>query len=155
MAARLSWPIQSRSWPKRVPKWRQRRVLRLRRRLGSRRRRESEVWHESRVRRNVAEIPERGLRLTSNGGVSSSTITPLSLNLAAESVSVNDALHQMSSASDRRTMWPGMYYDRPDKSANILAPIEQQCAWLRDIGFTDVDCYLKVFELAVFGGRRQ
>jgi hypothetical protein len=25
--------------------------------------------------------------------------------------------------------------------------------WLRDIGFT-VDCYLKVFELAVFGGRR-
>ena len=33
-------------------------------------------------------------------------------------------------------------------------PSKQQCAWLRDIGFTDVDCYLKVFELAVFGGRR-
>jgi ubiquinone/menaquinone biosynthesis C-methylase UbiE len=47
-----------------------------------------------------------------------------------------------------------LYYHRPDKDANILAPVEQQCAWLRDIGFTDVDCYLKVFESAVFGGRR-
>jgi hypothetical protein len=25
---------------------------------------------------------------------------------------------------------------------------------LRDIGFVDVDCYFKVFELAVFGGRK-
>jgi hypothetical protein len=25
---------------------------------------------------------------------------------------------------------------------------------LREIGYTDVDCYLKVFELAVFGGRK-
>lgn len=46
------------------------------------------------------------------------------------------------------------YYYRPDKSANILAPVEAQCQWLRDIGFTDVDCYLKIFELAVFGGRK-
>src|ERR1035437_2589218 len=47
-----------------------------------------------------------------------------------------------------------LYYDRPDKGANILAPIDEPRGWLRDIGFTDVDCYLKVFELAVFGGRR-
>jgi hypothetical protein len=46
------------------------------------------------------------------------------------------------------------YYDRPDRSANIVTPVERQCAWLREIGFTDVDCYLKVFEMAVFGGRR-
>jgi tRNA (cmo5U34)-methyltransferase len=46
------------------------------------------------------------------------------------------------------------YYHRPDKAANILAPVELQCQWLRDTGFADVDCYLKVFELAVFGGRR-
>jgi tRNA (cmo5U34)-methyltransferase len=46
------------------------------------------------------------------------------------------------------------YYDRPDKAANLLAPVEQQCQWLREIGFADVDCYLKIFELAVFGGRR-
>jgi ubiquinone/menaquinone biosynthesis C-methylase UbiE len=46
------------------------------------------------------------------------------------------------------------YYARPDKAANILAPLEAQCQWLREIGYTDVDCYLKVFELAVFGGRK-
>jgi len=46
------------------------------------------------------------------------------------------------------------YYARPDKAANILAPVEAQCQWLREIGYTDVDCYLKVFELAVFGGRK-
>ncbi len=44
------------------------------------------------------------------------------------------------------------FYYRPDKAANILAPVEDQCNWLREIGFTQVDCYLKVFELAVFGG---
>jgi ubiquinone/menaquinone biosynthesis C-methylase UbiE len=43
---------------------------------------------------------------------------------------------------------------RPDKESNILAMVEDQCAWLREIGFADVDCYLKVYELAVFGGRR-
>ena len=46
------------------------------------------------------------------------------------------------------------YHDREDKQANILAPVESQCAWLREIGFDDVDCYFRVFELAVFGGRR-
>jgi hypothetical protein len=43
---------------------------------------------------------------------------------------------------------------RPDKAANILAPVEAQCDWLREIGYEDVDCYFKVLELAVFGGRR-
>ena len=46
------------------------------------------------------------------------------------------------------------FYHRPDKDANILALVEEQCGWLREIGFQDVDCYFKVFELAVFGGRR-
>ena len=43
---------------------------------------------------------------------------------------------------------------RPDKADNILAPVEQQCLWLRDIGFADVDVYWKWFELALFGGRK-
>jgi tRNA (cmo5U34)-methyltransferase len=46
------------------------------------------------------------------------------------------------------------YHSRPDKAANVLAPVEKQCHWLRQIGFEDVDCYFKAFELAVFGGRR-
>lgn len=44
------------------------------------------------------------------------------------------------------------FYHRPDKVANILAPVEEQCAWLRAIGFERVDCFLKIFELALFGG---
>ena len=43
---------------------------------------------------------------------------------------------------------------RHDKDANIVTSAAQQCAWLREIGFSDVDCYFKVFELAIFGGRR-
>ena len=44
------------------------------------------------------------------------------------------------------------FYHRPDKAANILAPVDEQCRWLTDIGFQKVDCFLKVFELALFGG---
>ncbi|MGD9607897.1 MAG: methyltransferase [Desulfovibrionaceae bacterium] len=43
---------------------------------------------------------------------------------------------------------------RPTREENILAPVADQCAWLRDIGFTDVDCYYKLFELAIFGGAK-
>jgi tRNA (cmo5U34)-methyltransferase len=46
------------------------------------------------------------------------------------------------------------YLNREDKAANVLAPVEEQCAWLVDAGFDDVDCFFKYFELAVFGGRR-
>jgi SAM-dependent methyltransferase len=43
---------------------------------------------------------------------------------------------------------------RPDRADNILAPVERQCGWLREIGYTDVDCFWKYFELAIFGGFR-
>jgi hypothetical protein len=46
------------------------------------------------------------------------------------------------------------YLNRPDRAANILAPVEDQCRWLREIGFADVDCFWKYFELAIFGGYR-
>ncbi len=46
------------------------------------------------------------------------------------------------------------YYQRPDKKENLLASVESQCQWLRRIGFGDVDCFFKVFELALFGGRK-
>ncbi len=46
------------------------------------------------------------------------------------------------------------YSTRPDKAANILAPTELQCAWLREIGYEEVDCYMRIYEAAVFGGRR-
>jgi SAM-dependent methyltransferase len=46
------------------------------------------------------------------------------------------------------------YVSRPDRADNILALVEDQCGWLREIGFQDVDCFWKYFELAIFGGRR-
>jgi trans-aconitate methyltransferase len=46
------------------------------------------------------------------------------------------------------------YHARPDKADNILAPVDVQCAWLREIGFVDVDVFWKWFELALFGGQK-
>ncbi|MEW6427794.1 MAG: class I SAM-dependent methyltransferase [Thermodesulfobacteriota bacterium] len=57
-------------------------------------------------------------------------------------------------AADRQAI-ADAYYNRPDKEENILAPVAVQCRWLEEIGFDDVDCFFKVFELALFGGRRR
>jgi SAM-dependent methyltransferase len=38
--------------------------------------------------------------------------------------------------------------------AQAAAPLEVQCDWLREVGFQSVDCYLKVSEMAVFGGQK-
>lgn len=46
------------------------------------------------------------------------------------------------------------YRDRADGGANILAPVWDQVQWLREIGFIDVDCAFKCFELSVFAGRK-
>lgn len=46
------------------------------------------------------------------------------------------------------------FVERPDRAANILASVEEQCQWLREIGFGEVDCFWKYFELAIFGGRK-
>ncbi len=62
--------------------------------------------------------------------------------------------HRISSADANRDAIADDYYKRPDKKENILAPVEDQCEWLRQIGLTDVDCFFKVFELALFGGRK-
>jgi tRNA (cmo5U34)-methyltransferase len=64
------------------------------------------------------------------------------------------AMHSKSGSAVTREQVADEFVHRPDKSANILAPVEMQCEWLRAIGFADVDCFFKVFELAVFGGRR-
>lgn len=60
---------------------------------------------------------------------------------------------QMGTGKNRRQV-AHEHRHRPDESANILAPVETQCGWLRAAGFLDVDCYFKYFELAVFGGRK-
>ena len=46
------------------------------------------------------------------------------------------------------------YMHPEERAANILAPVDDQLSWLRDVGFADVDCLFKAFELAIFAGRR-
>jgi tRNA (cmo5U34)-methyltransferase len=64
------------------------------------------------------------------------------------------AYHERTETGKSREQVARDHVHRPDKAANILSPVEDQCAWLREIGYQDVDCYFKVLELAVFGGRR-
>jgi SAM-dependent methyltransferase len=44
------------------------------------------------------------------------------------------------------------YHDPNHAAINKLEFVETQCNWLREIGFKEVDCYMKIFELALFGG---
>ncbi|MEM9541266.1 MAG: class I SAM-dependent methyltransferase [Cyanobacteria bacterium P01_E01_bin.42] len=60
--------------------------------------------------------------------------------------------HQTRNDTRTREELAREFYHRDDKDANILAPVELQCQWLENIGFIDVDCFFKIFELALFGG---
>lgn len=62
--------------------------------------------------------------------------------------------HRAKDPAVTRDSIANAFYNRPDKEENILAPVFEQCGWLREIGFTDVDCFFKLFELALFGGRK-
>jgi hypothetical protein len=64
------------------------------------------------------------------------------------------AFHRRSDGHRSRQEVAETYYSRPDKVENLLASVERQCGWLKKIGFRDVDCFFKVFELALFGGRK-
>lgn len=46
-------------------------------------------------------------------------------------------------------------FDRLPDDGDICATVEDQCEWLREMGFKHVDCYMKIFALAVFGGVKQ
>ena len=64
------------------------------------------------------------------------------------------SFHRKSNPDIDRALVADKYYNRPDKEENVLAAVDLQCGWLKEIGFQDVDCFLKVFELALFGGRK-
>ncbi len=59
-------------------------------------------------------------------------------------------------AEDRQTIEDSerAYRNRQDAETNILATVDVQCDWLRDIGFNDVECPFKALELAVIAGRK-
>jgi tRNA (cmo5U34)-methyltransferase len=64
------------------------------------------------------------------------------------------AIEKANGGTKTRQEIADVFMKRPDRHANILLPVEVQCDWLREIGYEEVDCYFRVYELAVFGGRK-
>jgi phospholipid N-methyltransferase len=55
---------------------------------------------------------------------------------------------------DNRVDVARAYYATASRRADAAAPLEVQCDWLREVGFESVECFLKVRELAMFGGQK-
>ena len=64
------------------------------------------------------------------------------------------AIEQRNGGSQTKEEMANIYMNRPDKDANKLLSVDVQCAWLRQIGYEEVDCYFRIYELAVFAGQR-
>ena len=64
------------------------------------------------------------------------------------------AMERSSGGTKTRQEISDIFMNRPDKDANILLSVNTQCDWLREIGYEEVDCYFRIYELAVFGGRK-
>jgi tRNA (cmo5U34)-methyltransferase len=64
------------------------------------------------------------------------------------------AIEVANGGSKSRQEISDIFLNRPDREANLLASVETQCDWLREIGFEQVDCYFRIYELAVFAGMR-
>ena len=68
-----------------------------------------------------------------------------------------DAIWEYGRRSDQaltRDAAATAYANRLDRDDNRLAPLDTQCAWLRDAGYTQVTAPFRWYEIAVFGGHR-
>src|SRR5215203_4942881 len=68
-----------------------------------------------------------------------------------------DAIWDYGRRSDQsltRDAAAAAYANRLDRDDNRLAPLDVQCAWLRDAGYTEVTAPFRWYEIAVFGGYR-
>jgi SAM-dependent methyltransferase len=64
------------------------------------------------------------------------------------------AIEQRNGRTRTRAEMANVYLNRPDKDANKLLSVDVQCNWLRELGYEEVDCYFRIYELAVFAGRK-
>ena len=64
------------------------------------------------------------------------------------------AIEQRNGGARTRAEMANVYLNRPDKDANKLLSVEVQCDWLRELGYQEVDCYFRIYELAVFAGHK-
>ena len=62
--------------------------------------------------------------------------------------------HESINDTKSRDEIKSMYEDPEHKLINKLESVGLQCRWLEETGYTNVDCYLKIFELALFGGTK-
>ena len=66
-----------------------------------------------------------------------------------------DAVWEYGRRSDQaltRDAAAAAYASRLDRDANRLTPLDVQCAWLRDVGYTQVTAPFRWYELAVLAG---
>lgn len=68
--------------------------------------------------------------------------------------SLAEGIHRMEPGNCSVEDIEARYMHPEERAANILAPVDAQLSWLRDVDFADVDCLFKAFELAIFAGRR-
>ncbi len=64
------------------------------------------------------------------------------------------AIERRSGGTRTRAEMAKIYLNLPDKKANKLLSVDVQCNWLREIGYEEVDCYFRIYELAVFAGSK-
>lgn len=64
------------------------------------------------------------------------------------------AIEQRNGGSRTQEEMANVYLNRVDKDANKLLSVDIQCNWLRELGYEEVDCYFRIYELTVFAGRR-
>jgi tRNA (cmo5U34)-methyltransferase len=62
--------------------------------------------------------------------------------------------HQQRGGTKSRDDVAQQWRHRLSEATDILTTAEDQCGWLREIGFRDVGCFFKLFELALFGGKK-
>ncbi len=72
--------------------------------------------------------------------------------LVPDGVFVN--LEHVASPNERLHLEFLAAIDEPDDPSNRLLDVETQLAWLRELGYADVDCFWKWREIAVLSGRR-
>jgi SAM-dependent methyltransferase len=109
--------------------------------------RKQEIYQE------IFSLLEPGAWFVNIEHVFSDAMTNIDL-FEAHYVSARYAIEQRNGGTRSFEELEQEYKNRPDKAANILAPVELQCDWLREIGYEEVDCYFRIYELAVFAGRK-
>ena len=62
--------------------------------------------------------------------------------------------HKQRGGDKSRDEVAQQFQHRHDRHTNMVVPVDLQCRWLEEIGFVDVDCFFKLLETTLFGGKK-